>query len=66
MDGGAVDTGIILGSHALGLLMPMHVLLTAQGTIVSSGPTLAKLFPKLELVSQNFFDLFEIRRQWHF
>ena len=43
-------------------LMPMHLILNAQGGIVHCGPTLAKLQTSQGLVGRSLFDAFELRR----
>ena len=53
---------VVLGAAALGLLMPMHLVLDAGGLIRGAGPTLAKLLPGGGLPGQPFFDLFDVRR----
>jgi diguanylate cyclase (GGDEF)-like protein len=51
-----------LAQAALDVMMPLHLTLTAQGRVVSAGPTLRKLFPSARLIGRAFFDLFEVRR----
>lgn len=51
-----------LDSAALGLLMPMHVVLDGAGCITACGPTMQKLFGKRLLPGENFFALFDLRR----
>ncbi|SCZ69006.1 GGDEF domain-containing protein [Epibacterium ulvae] len=41
---------------------PMHVIVDADGQILSAGPTLKKLRPDEEWVGQAFFDFFEVSR----
>jgi diguanylate cyclase (GGDEF)-like protein len=62
MDGTSVDREISLDLAAIDRLMPMHLCLSPDGTIVSAGPTLAKLFPEISLLAHRLFDLFDIRR----
>ncbi len=47
---------------ALDRLMPMHLCLSADGRILSAGPTLARLYGAAGLIGQDFFSTFEIRR----
>ncbi|MBL4915882.1 GGDEF domain-containing protein [Szabonella alba] len=42
--------------------MPMHLYLSAGGTILSAGPTIARLYGKNGLIGLDFFATFEIRR----
>jgi len=58
----AVPPDITLLPAMLDLLMPLHLRLDAGGTIVSTGPTLAKLVPDGGLIGQNFFAAFATRR----
>ncbi|WP_149142838.1 GGDEF domain-containing protein [Gemmobacter caeruleus] len=51
-----------LPQAALDTLMPMHLVLDMQGTVLGCGPTLAKLFDDGAVTGQQFFDLFELRR----
>jgi len=53
---------ITLGATALCNLMPMHLCLSADGIIVSVGPTLAKVFKAKSVLGGAFFDLLEVRR----
>ena len=53
---------IALGAAALCRLMPMHLCLSADGSVVSVGPTLAKVFGTRSVLGNAFFDLFEVRR----
>ena len=46
----------------LDVLMPMHVLVSADGIVRHAGPTLKKVHPGREIVGLPFFDLFERRR----
>ena len=57
-----VPADIGLSVSVLDQLMPMHLWVSAEGKIVSEGPTLAKLFPLTKFRAHNLFDLFEIRR----
>lgn len=43
-------------------LMPMHVLVSGTGHIVSTGPTLAKLWPHQPLPGQRLLEVFHMRR----
>ncbi|MFT4152012.1 MAG: GGDEF domain-containing protein [Paracoccaceae bacterium] len=63
MDGTApADPALRLGPAALGLLMPLHVTVAADGSIAGAGPTLLRLLPGREVAGLRFFDLFRIRR----
>lgn len=62
MDGSLVSADVGLSVAALDLLMPMHLWVSADGTIISAGPTLAKLFPQITLRAHPLFEVFEIRR----
>lgn len=43
-------------------LMPLHLLLSAEGMITSYGPTLAKLLDGTSLIGKSLFTAFELRR----
>lgn len=45
----------------LDLLMPMHLILDANGAVQAVGPTLCKLRPEKDFLGQNIFDIFELR-----
>ncbi|WP_317709931.1 GGDEF domain-containing protein [Tropicimonas sp. TH_r6] len=47
---------------ALERLMPMHLVLSADGRIVKAARTLRRLRPDICLEGVNFFELFELRR----
>lgn len=51
-----------LNAAALDHLMPLHVAVAGDGTITGIGKTLAKLFPKEQLVGRSLFDVFALRR----
>ncbi len=51
-----------LSRAALGQLMPLHVLLDGDGTIIGHGPTLEKLLEDQSLLGRSLFDAFELRR----
>jgi diguanylate cyclase (GGDEF)-like protein len=55
-------TGTLLPEAAMDRLMPMHLMLNAEGMIVHCGPTLAKLPATQSLVGRNLFDAFDLRR----
>jgi len=57
-----VEQGLELGRPALDRLMPMHLCLSAQGTILSAGPTLTRIFGADALPGEDFFARFEVRR----
>ena len=47
---------------ALDKLMPLHVMISAEGRIISYGPTLAKLLADGSLIGQSLFAAFDLRR----
>lgn len=51
-----------LSGAALGRLMPMHLLLSAEGRIAGLGPTLAKLLPAEGATGRPLLDIFDLRR----
>lgn len=51
-----------LAPEALGLLMPLHLLIAPDGRIMGCGPTLRRLFGGQNLAGAGFFDLFKVRR----
>ncbi|MFN3824740.1 MAG: diguanylate cyclase [Pseudorhodobacter sp.] len=53
---------IELACPVLDRLMPMHLCLSAAGTILSAGPTLIRMFDGDILPGADFFARFEIRR----
>ncbi len=55
-------TDFNLGPEALGALMPMHLLIGADGRILACGPTMQKLMQGKPLLGFDFFDVFEVRR----
>ncbi len=46
----------------LSRLMPMHLILAADGEILNVGPTAAKLYPDRDLPGLSFFDCFDVHR----
>ncbi|RPE72017.1 diguanylate cyclase (GGDEF)-like protein [Pacificibacter maritimus] len=50
-----------LEASALDRLMPMHLILDAQGIITKIGPTLCKLRGESAMLGHNFFDVFDLR-----
>ncbi len=58
----AARRNFTLGAEAIGLLMPMHVLIDAKGGIVGGGPTMRKLMEGKPFLGFDFFDVFEVRR----
>ncbi len=54
--------GIHLPHNVLDTLMPMHVLVTADGVISQTGPSLQKITPGLDLIGHAFLDMFYIAR----
>lgn len=55
-------TQTILPKAAMDRLMPLHVMLDADGTITGCGPTLAKLPGGQALIGQSLFAAFDLRR----
>lgn len=53
---------IAIPSEVLDRLLPMHVLLSEEGRILSAGPTLMRLRQNRQLVGDGFLDRFVIRR----
>lgn len=53
---------LTLSPEALARLMPLHLVIAPDATIVSAGPTLSRLLPGGVMAGQGFFDLFRIRR----
>ena len=51
-----------LGRAALDRVLPLHLVLSAEGEILQVGPTLAKVTADAPLLGQAFFDRFELRR----
>ena len=54
--------GLLVPRAALDRLLPMHLVVGTDGTILSAGPTLARLRPARSLVGEALFDRFAIRR----
>ena len=53
---------VCISADSLSQLMPMHLVLATDGTILQCGPTVAKLCPDRELRGRSFFDCFDVRR----
>jgi len=53
---------VSLIAPALDRLMPLHLRLDAQGRILSTGPTMAKLVPDGSLIGADFLQAFVVRR----
>ena len=51
-----------LSEGALGQLMPLHAVVSAEGRITGIGPTLARIAPAGTVTGMDFFELFRIRR----
>ena len=51
-----------LHNAAMDRLMPMHLMLNADGVITHYGPTLAKLLVDQSLLGRSLFDMLEVRR----
>ncbi len=62
MDGGAMDTPLMVNRSDLDRLMPMHLAVSATGRIISHGPTLGKVFQDRQLIGEDVFSLVRFRR----
>lgn len=62
MDGGALDMPLMVKRSDLDRLMPMHLAVSADGRIVSHGPTLGKVFEGNSLIGMDLFSLVRFRR----
>jgi len=51
-----------LDGFGLGQLMPMHLVLSNEGRILSAGPTLVKTLGGTSPLGAGFFDAFKLRR----
>ena len=60
MDRLPVQDVALIGSDALGRLMPMYLWITPTGLIRAVGPTLAKLCAPRSLIGQRFLECFHI------
>lgn len=60
MDGPTIQDAALVGSEALGRLMPMYLWITPTGLIRATGPTLAKLCPGETLIGKRFLDCFRV------
>lgn len=60
MDGQPIQDAALVGSEALGRLMPMYLWITPTGLIRATGPTLSKLCPGETLVGKRFLDRFQV------
>ena len=49
-------------THALDVLCPMHLIISATGHVVHVGPTLQKLRPNVPLVGLSFLEIFDLKR----
>lgn len=56
------STGLSLESATLDALLPMHLVLGADGTVLHVAPTLKKVFDGHDLIGTSFFDGFEVLR----
>ncbi len=54
----------VLSHEALSRLLPMHMVVAADGTVLQVGPTTVKLCPDCSRPGGNFFDMFEVRRPY--
>lgn len=55
-------SALLVPRAALDRLLPMHVVAATDGTILSAGPTIARLRPTRTLVGEALFDRFVVRR----
>lgn len=64
MDGSADMPMPVFGLHAAALdrLMPLYLVVAADGIVTGAGVTLAKLFPDAPLIGRSLFDVFALRR----
>jgi len=53
---------ILIPGQALSRVMPMHLVLSSDGTILHSGETVSKLFSLAGMSGKSFFDHFKVRR----
>lgn len=60
MDGQAIQDAALVGSEALGRLMPMYLWITPTGLIRATGPTLTKLSPRGTMIGKRFLDTFQV------
>ena len=56
------DLSLSLATDRRDELLPLHLRLAGDGTILHAGPTLQKLRPGRDLVGQNLFAVFDLRR----
>ena len=54
------DLSLSLATDRRDELLPLHLRLAGDGTILHAGPTLQKLRPGQELVGQNLFAVFDL------
>ncbi|MGH1329794.1 MAG: diguanylate cyclase domain-containing protein [Paracoccaceae bacterium] len=52
----------LLSGAAMDHLMPMHLVIGADGCILRAGPTLLKLQPENALIGRSFFEVFKLRK----
>lgn len=57
-----VPSTVSLRPSVLARLMPMYIVLNADGIVTALGPTLARLFPAHCPVGRAFFDVMQLRR----
>ncbi|MCY1126314.1 GGDEF domain-containing protein [Frigidibacter sp. RF13] len=62
MDGLTVQDAALVGTDALGRLMPMYLWVTPNGLVRAVGPTLKKLCGAGPLIGTRFLDLFEVEK----
>lgn len=55
-------SSVVLPTAALDKLMPLHLMLSPEGRIISHGPTLSKLLEGRSLIGQTLFAAFDLRR----
>lgn len=56
---------ICVSPESLAQMMPMHLILAANGDVLQCGPTVAKLFGDRALKGVSFFDCFDVQRPYN-
>lgn len=62
MDDNTIDRHLLVDPVDLDHLMPMHLALSAQGSVISHGAALGKVMGNRPLLGRDVFDLFRFRR----
>ncbi len=62
MDGNLAIAAVLIGTHLLDQLMPLHVSLSPTGQVARMGPTLVKLAGENRILGRHFFDVFDVHR----